>query len=72
MTKLLSQAIEKVQGLSETEQDAIARMMLDEIESDQRWEELLERSSDALQKAGDAAWRDYEAGRTEPLDPDRL
>jgi len=37
MTRLLEQAISEVKQLPETEQEAIARLVLDENESDRRW-----------------------------------
>jgi hypothetical protein len=38
MTKLLEQAIESVRDLPPQEQDAMARIMLDELESERLWD----------------------------------
>src|SRR5688500_11267205 len=53
MTKLLEDAISKVRQLSEAEQDAIARIVLDEIESERRWDEMFARSPEKLSVLAD-------------------
>lgn len=72
MTKLLEQAIAKVTGLSEAEQDAIAQIVLDEIAADRQWDEVLAKSPEKLGKLADKAWAEHEAGKSQALDPDRL
>ena len=72
MTKLLEQAVAKVKELPETEQDAIAQIVMDEIESEQRWDELFAKSPDKLRKLADRAWSEHEAGGSQELDLDRL
>ena len=72
MTRLLEEAFAKVQQLAAAEQDALARLLLDEIESERRWDELLAKSPQKLQRLADKAWSEHEAGQSEPLDPDRL
>ena len=72
MTKRLEDAITKVRQLSEAEQDAIAQIVLDEIESERRWDELFVRSPEKLASLADRAWAEHEAGGSEELHPDRL
>jgi hypothetical protein len=72
MTKLLEQALAKARDLPEAEQDAIARIVLDEIESEKRWDDLFAKSPEKLRKLADQALADDEAGQTEELDPDNL
>ena len=72
MTKLLEQALAKVQSLPAAEQDALAQILLDEIESERRWDELFAKSPEKLRKLADSAWSEHETGGSEPLDPDRL
>jgi hypothetical protein len=72
MTKLLEQAVSRAQGLSEAEQDAIAQIVMDEIESERHWDELFAKSPDKLRKLADRAWAEHEAGGSQELDPDRL
>ncbi len=72
MTKLLESAIAKARQLPEADQNAIAQIVLDEIESERRWDELFARSPEKLGKIADQAWSEHEAGHSEELDPDRL
>ena len=72
MTRLLEQAIDLVRGLPEGEQDAIAQLMLEEIESENRWDALFNRSAEKLKELADRAWAEHEAGGSAPLDPDQL
>jgi hypothetical protein len=72
MTKLLETAVAKAQELPEAEQDAIARIVIDEIESEQRWDGLLANSPEKLRKLADRAWAEHEAGGSQELDVDQL
>lgn len=72
MTKLFQQVVGKVSQLPDTEQDAIERLVLDEMESDRRWTDLLAKSPKTLERLADEAWAEHEAGKSEPLDPERM
>jgi hypothetical protein len=72
MTKLLEQALAKARQLPAADQDAIAQLVLDEIESEKRWDALFAKSTEKLQKLADKAWAEHEAGETEELDPEKL
>jgi hypothetical protein len=72
MTKLLEKAVAKARELPEAEQDAIAQIVIDEIESERRWDEVLTKSPEKLRKLADRAWAEHEAGGSQPLDPDQL
>ncbi len=72
MTKLLEQAIAKAKELPDSEQNAIAQIVLDEIESEKRWDALVAKNPEKLKKLADKAWAEHEAGRSEELDPDKL
>lgn len=72
MTELLKQAIALMQALPETEQDAIASVILAEIEDDQRWDESFLRSPDTLAQLAASAMTEYHAGQTQELDPETL
>ena len=72
MSKLLQQAFDEVSQLSPDEQDAFAAWMLEELRSEQRWQELFARSQDLLAKMADEAIAEHKAGKTLPLDPDDL
>jgi len=72
MTRLLEQALDKLRDLPEPDQDSIARLVLDELESERRWDSLFDKSPEKLAKLADKAWREHEAGASQPLDPDKL
>jgi len=72
MSKLLAQAIEEAQKLPESEQDWIGAVLLAEMQSERRWDELLAEPSAVMERMADEVLADYRAGRTEPLDPDDL
>lgn len=72
MTELLKKAFREAEKLTPEQQDALASLVLAELESERRWEETFERSQDALAELADQAVRDDEAGRTEELIPDEL
>lgn len=72
MTELFERAIAVVQTLSESEQDAIAAIILAEIEDEQRWDEAFSRSSDTLAKLTASAMAEYHSGKTQELDPGTL
>ena len=48
MTKLLEKAIEAATQLPPEQQDAVAAIILDEISSEQRWDEAFAKSQDVL------------------------
>lgn len=74
MTQLLEKAFEQASLLPDEDQDEFARLMLAELESEQRWAELLARpeSEDLLERLADEALAAHRAGRTSPLDPKEL
>ena len=72
MTKLLEKAFAEASKLPDQEQDAFAAWVLEELASEQRWDELFARSSDTLERLANEALAEFRAGRTQPLDPDKL
>ena len=72
MTKLLQKAFEEASKLSEGEQDALGRILLEELASERRWEDLFAGSHDLLADLADRALAEHRAGRTEKLDPEKL
>jgi hypothetical protein len=72
MTKLLKRAFDEASKLPEEEQDALARILLEELASEQRWMELFAGSQDLLGQLADEALAEHRAGRTEELDPEKL
>ena len=72
MTELLEKAFREAAKLSPEAQDAIAALLLAELKSERRWEDLFARSQKVLSKLADDALRDDDAGETEDLVPDKL
>jgi hypothetical protein len=72
MTELLERAIARLKTLPASEQDAIAAMILEELEDDLRWDEAFSRSPDILAKLAANAMAEYDAGKTQELDPETL
>jgi hypothetical protein len=72
MTDLLKKAFDEASRLPADEQDAFGAWMLEELRSEQRWNDLFARSQDLLAKMADDALAEHRAGRTLPLDPDSL
>lgn len=69
MTELFEKAIAKVKGLPAKEQDAIAAMILEELEDEQQWNDTFAHSQDALAKLASVAMQEYRSGKTQELDP---
>ena len=53
-------------------QDELGKGLPSGLESERRWDELFARSPDLLEKLAAEAIAEYEAGLTEPLDPDKI
>ena len=71
MTKLLAQLFEDLAKLPETEQDAVAAIMLEELDAEARWSAVFGTSQAALQALADEALAEYRAGETTPLSFDK-
>ena len=59
MTELLEKAFAEAEKLPPDEQDTFAQWILDELASEQRWDEAFARSQDALAKLADQALSEY-------------
>ena len=72
MSPLLDQAVAEARKLSDAEQDAIAVLILEEIEDDRRWEESLARSHGKLSALAARAEEQVRAGRCRAAGFDEL
>lgn len=63
MTKLLEQAFSRAMSLPEQEQDAIAQLVSEQMQSDARWDELFAKSPEKLRKLADQAWAEDGGGQ---------
>ena len=72
MTQLLEQAIGEARKLPEAEQDAIAAVILEELDDERRWDEAFAASQDRLSELAAKVKRDLAAGRVRDVGIDEL
>ncbi len=65
MTELLESAFEKVSKMPEIEQNIFAKFILEELESEKKWEKAFASSENALAKLASEALDDFENDRCE-------
>jgi hypothetical protein len=72
MTALLEKAVQRARELPEEQQDALALMLLEEMEDEARWDETFSRpeSHDMLRDMAAEAMKEYHAGNAEDLNPE--
>lgn len=64
MTELLEQVIARLKSMPADEQDAIAAMIIEELEDATRWDATFARSQDILAELAAKAMAEYHAGKT--------
>jgi hypothetical protein len=69
MTKLLDTAVARARELPPESQDALAALLLDEIERDAAWDRRLRQSPALLAELAAAARREVAAGEVSEGDP---
>ena len=62
MTKLLEEAIAAVTQLPESQQDAIASLIIEEIASEKKWQEAFEKSQPQLEQLAEEALEEFRQG----------
>ena len=67
MTQLLEQAIAELHKLPGPEQDAIAALILAEIDDERRWDAAFADSQDQLSRMADKVREDIRAGRVRDI-----
>ena len=67
MTKMLEKAFKEASRLSEIEQNALAKWLLEELEEDKKWDKVLAESESTLDKLADEALDMHKQGKTKPL-----
>jgi hypothetical protein len=67
MTQLLEKAISKAHSLPVYEQDILASIILDEIDSEKNWATSFAKSQDLLSTMAAEAITEHAAGKTKPL-----
>lgn len=72
MTKMLEMAFNAASKLPDIEQNALARWLLEEIESDKKWDSLFAESEDVLGQMALDALAEEKQGKTEKIHVDKL
>jgi len=67
MTKILEQAFARASRLPPREQNVLAKWMLEELESEKRWQKAFRRTATQLAVMADAALEEHRSGRTKAL-----
>jgi len=68
MTVLLKKAFDAVSALPPERQDALAKMILAEIQDDKQWDEAFAQSQDKLAVMADEALAEHRAGKTRSME----
>jgi hypothetical protein len=72
MTKALQQAIERLQNASADRQDALAALLIHELDEDERWAASTAANAEKLQALVHEVLDANGRGECQPLDPDQL
>jgi hypothetical protein len=72
VSSIVDHAIERLRQMPEDRQDLLARLMLHEIEEDERWMSSTSANEDKLQRLAERIFDADDRGECEPLDPDQL
>ena len=67
MTKLLEKAFKEASKLPKLGQNAFAKWVMDELETESKWQETFASSEDILDKLADQALEEYKAGKSKIL-----
>ncbi|MBC8389413.1 MAG: hypothetical protein H8E13_15410 [Actinobacteria bacterium] len=72
MTKLLERAFKEASKLPEVEQNALAKWVIEELKSEDRWEKAFAESEDILDRLADEALLEHKDGKTKMMDIEKL
>lgn len=72
MTHMLERAIAEVESLPKTEQDALAAIIIEELEEERRWSEQIAASPSKLDQLVAKAMKDIQEGNVHDLGMDEL
>lgn len=72
MTQSLEKAILEIRKLPDEEQDAIAAVIMAELESERQWDNAFETSRAELDQLAEEALKEYSDNKTELLDPEQI
>ena len=69
---ILEDAINEIKSYPPIEQNRIAKWLLEELKSNQKWEKSFADSEDFLEQLANEALEEDREGKTTILDPDKL
>jgi hypothetical protein len=72
MTSLSEKAFTEASKLTDLEQNALAKWLLEEIEADRKWDEAFAESEDVLEQLAQEALKEHDQGETTDLDLKKL
>jgi hypothetical protein len=67
MTKLLEKALNRVAKLSDSAQDEIAQIIINEIESEKKWDVKFAKSPSLLEKMAMVALTEHRSGKSRAM-----
>ena len=68
MTELLEKAFAEASKLPQEAQDMLARMLLDELAAEEKWDAAFAKSQDELSRLAVEASDEYKSGKTKSLE----
>ena len=68
MTELLERAFAEASKLPQEAQDMLAKMLLEDLAAEGKWDETFAKSRDELARLADEALAEYRAGKTKKLE----
>jgi hypothetical protein len=72
MTKLLERAFNEASKLPEIEQNAFAKWVIEELETERKWEKAFAGSEDVLDRLADEALAAHKQGKAKLLSIEKL
>ena len=71
-TQLLERAFAEAAKLPERDQDALAALVMEEMDSEKQWDDAFAHSQDMLAQMAEQALAEHKEGKTRRLDVDAL
>lgn len=71
-TQLLERAFAQAARLPERDQDALAALLVEEMEAEKKWHDAFAHSQEMLAQMAEQALAEHKSGETRPLDVDAL
>ncbi|SMO40477.1 hypothetical protein [Gracilimonas mengyeensis] len=72
MSETIEKALKEFSNLADDEKESFAAFILEEMKSEERWNELYKSSQKTLTNVAEEALKEYDAGKTDKLDTNKL